>query len=172
MQGLAASLPDVDSSMVEITGVRPANRSGSGCVSIHSERDKLGRHYGVTADFRLFFSDRLFGVLPSTCFYLPKRAWSYLFRQSVKIHYFCSGPIRADPICPQANPCLHDCERQCSANGVSHRAAPTRYPTRMFIRVCVYIYIYIYIYTQTYMYMYAYIYIHTYTHIHIIYIYI
>ena len=42
-----------------------------------------------------------FWVLPLTYLYLPKSARAYLFPQSVKIHYFCSGPIRVDPICPQ-----------------------------------------------------------------------
>ena len=40
-------------------------------------------------------------VLPLTYFHLPKSARAYLFPQSVKIHYFCSGPIGADPTCPQ-----------------------------------------------------------------------
>ena len=34
----------------------------------------------------------------------PKKARAYPFPQSVKIHYFCSGPISsADPICPFPN---------------------------------------------------------------------
>ena len=48
------------------------------------------------------FVDRgTFWVLPLTYFYLPKSARAYLFPQSVKNHYFCSGPISVDPICPQ-----------------------------------------------------------------------
>ena len=55
---------------------------------------------GVTANFMLF--DRgTFWVLSLTCFCLPKSARAYLFPQSVKVHYFCGGPISADPICPQ-----------------------------------------------------------------------
>ena len=42
-----------------------------------------------------------FWVLPLTYFYLPQSARAYLFPQSVKSHYFCSGPISADPIRPQ-----------------------------------------------------------------------
>ena len=42
-----------------------------------------------------------FWVLPLTYFDIPKSARAYLFSQSVKIHYFCSGPISVDPICPQ-----------------------------------------------------------------------
>ena len=55
---------------------------------------------GVTANF-MFFDRGTFWVLPLTYFYLPKSARAYLFPQSVKIHYFCSGPISVDPICPQ-----------------------------------------------------------------------
>ena len=40
-------------------------------------------------------------MLPLTCFYIPKSARAYLFHESVKISYFCSGPISIDPICPQ-----------------------------------------------------------------------
>ena len=35
-------------------------------------------------------------------FYIPKSARAYLFPQSVKNHYYCSGPISLDPICPQS----------------------------------------------------------------------
>ena len=52
---------------------------------------------GVTAN-HLFFDRGTFRVLPLTCFYLPKSAVAYLFPQSVKNHYFCSGHIRADLI--------------------------------------------------------------------------
>ena len=33
--------------------------------------------------------------------YLPKSARAYLFPKFFKTHYFRSGPISADPICPQ-----------------------------------------------------------------------
>ena len=55
---------------------------------------------GVTANF-VFFDRGTFGVLPLTYFHLPKSARAYLFPQSVKRHYFCSGTISLDPICPQ-----------------------------------------------------------------------
>ena len=55
---------------------------------------------GATANF-MFFDRGTFWVLPLTCFYLPKSARAYLFPQSVEIHYFRSGPISVDPICPQ-----------------------------------------------------------------------
>ena len=55
---------------------------------------------GVTANLMLF--DRgTFWVLPLTYFCLTKSARAYFFSQSVKHHYFCSGPISVDPICPQ-----------------------------------------------------------------------
>ena len=54
---------------------------------------------GVTAQFMFF--DRDFWVLHLAYFYLPRSARAYLFPRSVKIHYFCSGPISVDPICPQ-----------------------------------------------------------------------
>ena len=57
---------------------------------------------GVTANF-VFFDRGTFGALPLTYFYLPKSARAYLFPQSVKIPYICSGPISVDPICPQAS---------------------------------------------------------------------
>ena len=49
----------------------------------------------------LCFLTGTFGELPLTYFYLPKRARAYLLSQSVKIRYFCSGPISVDPIRPQ-----------------------------------------------------------------------
>ena len=55
---------------------------------------------GVTAKV-MFFDRGTFWVLLLTYFYLPKSARAYLFPQSVKINYFCSGPISVDPICPQ-----------------------------------------------------------------------
>ena len=42
----------------------------------------------------------IYWVLPSAYFHLPKSARAYLSPQSVKNHYFYSGPISADPICP------------------------------------------------------------------------
>ena len=60
------------------------------------------RANGATANF-MFFDRGTLWVLPLTYFYLPKSARAYLFPQSVRNHYFCSGPIRVDPICPQPN---------------------------------------------------------------------
>ena len=48
------------------------------------------------------FSDRgTFWVLPLTYFHIPRSVSANLFVQSVKIHYFFSGPVSVDPICPQ-----------------------------------------------------------------------
>ena len=55
---------------------------------------------GVTA-FLMFLTEGLFVGLPLSYSDLPKSARAYLFPQSVKIHYFCSGPFSVDPICPQ-----------------------------------------------------------------------
>ena len=40
-------------------------------------------------------------VLTLTYVYLPNNARAYLVPQSDKNPYSCSGPISADPICPQ-----------------------------------------------------------------------
>ena len=61
---------------------------------------------GVTANL-MFFDRGTFWVLPLTYFYIPKSARAYLFPQSVKIDYFCSGPISVDPVCPQPNDSSH-----------------------------------------------------------------
>ena len=48
-----------------------------------------------------FFDRGTCWVLPLTYLYLPKSARAYLFPQSVKISYFCSGSISADPSGPR-----------------------------------------------------------------------
>ena len=55
---------------------------------------------GVIANF-IFFDRGTFWLLPLTCFYLRKVPGRNFFPKSVKIHYFCSGPVSVDPICPQ-----------------------------------------------------------------------
>ena len=66
-----------------------------------SERDKWISTNGVTVNF-MFFDRGTFWVLPLTYCYLPNSARAHLFfPQSVKTHYLCSGPIGADPVCPQ-----------------------------------------------------------------------
>ena len=57
---------------------------------------------GVTANF-MFFDKGTFWVLLSIYFYLPEVPGRTFFHQSVEIHYFCSGPISVDPVCPQPN---------------------------------------------------------------------
>ena len=61
---------------------------------------------GVTANF-MFLTEFVLGVLPLAYFYIPKSSRACLFPQSVKIHYFCSGPISVDPICPQPPTAQH-----------------------------------------------------------------
>ena len=58
---------------------------------------------GVSAIIDVFFDGWTFGVLPLTYWNIPKSASAHLFPQSVEIHYFCSGPVGVDPICPQPN---------------------------------------------------------------------
>ena len=48
---------------------------------------------GVTANL-VFLTEGLFGYSFQKCQGVP-------FSQSVEIHYFCSGPVSVDPICPQ-----------------------------------------------------------------------
>ena len=42
----------------------------------------------------------IWGTFPLAYFYLPRSARAYLSPQSVKTHYFSSGPISVDPISP------------------------------------------------------------------------
>ena len=82
------------------TGRRSSTRARA---AIHAlERDNWVSTNGVTANF-MSFDRGTFWQLPLTYFYLPKSARAYLFPQSVKVYYFCSGPISVDPICQQPN---------------------------------------------------------------------
>ena len=57
---------------------------------------------GATANLICLTEDRgVSWVLPLTYLSLPESARAYLFPLSVKISYFCCGPISVDPICPQ-----------------------------------------------------------------------
>ena len=96
---------------------------------------------GVTANF-MFFDRGTFWVLPLTYFYIPKSARAYLFPNLSRAITFCSGPISADPICPQP------------------RDVPaTPAPIYVYIYIstslslCIYIYIYICIYIYIYIYI-------------------
>ena len=72
-----------------------------------------------------------FWVPPLTYFYLPKSAGAYLFPQTVKIHYLCSGPVRVDPICPQPNPlCLTRCTHVFRVDPISPQPRTARRPWR------------------------------------------
>ena len=82
----------------------------SGATPRLSERDKWGHCKKKSMSF-----DRgAFWVLPLTCFFLAKSARAYLFPQSIKIHYFCSGPISVDPICPHPTRCRASSTRHTS----------------------------------------------------------
>ena len=92
-------------------------------------------------------------VLPLTYLYLPESARAYLFPQSVKTHYFCSGPISFDPICPQPNGALEASlttrlllQRRVSLLDTSVGVCNV-YDVCMNVcmYVCMYVYIYIYI---------------------------
>ena len=52
----------------------------------------------------------------------------YLLPRSVKIPYLRSGPIRVDPICPQANAPRSLGRRACASRPTGH-ARPARSPT-------------------------------------------
>ena len=108
----------------------------------------------VTANV-MFFDRGTFWVLPLPYFDMPKSARAYLFPQSVEIHYFRSGPMSADPICPQPRQvfifkpvmqiytCIH----------------VYIYIYIVCIYICIHIYIYIYVCIYIYIYVYIYIYI-------------
>ena len=65
-----------------------------------SERDKRGQHPLGHCKCSWFLTGTLL-VLHLIYVYIPKSARAYLFPQSVKIPYLCSGPISVDPICSQ-----------------------------------------------------------------------
>ena len=43
----------------------------------------------------------LLDILPLTCFLSPRTCQGVPFSPICQIHHFCSGPISADPVCPQ-----------------------------------------------------------------------
>ena len=73
----------------------------------------------------VFFTEGLFGVLPLTY------ARAYLFPQSVKIPYFCSGPISVDPICPQRMEA--DTSTQPTLDKDSRLSAPSCLPSSVLL---------------------------------------
>ena len=146
----------------------------SSCES-HNRRETNGvGANGVTANCS-FFDRWTFWVLPLSCFYLPKSARACLFPQSVKIHYFCSGPVSVDPICPQPRQVQPiPLSRHSLLRGAGdvtrerHTCVSLRY-----VCICMYMYVcmYIYIYMICMCFMYVYLCIHVYPYMHI-YIYI
>ena len=69
-----------------------------------SEMDKWGQHYFGHCEVHVFVYQRDFWGTPVNllCTFPKVPGPTVLFPQSVKIGYFCSGPIGVDPICPQA----------------------------------------------------------------------
>ena len=67
---------------------------------------ELGPRKGRGGINYIFVDRGTFWALPLTCFllYLPKIVSACLFPQPATIHYFCSGPISIDLICPQPRP--------------------------------------------------------------------
>ena len=101
---------------------------------------------GVTANL-MFFDTGTFWVLPLTYFYLPRSARAYLFPQSVEINYLCSGPISADPTCPQPIGLGMGRARVWHALGLLAVQAITCLLVMLFlVTSLLYIYIYIYIF--------------------------
>ena len=78
---------------------RALGTSSKKVVVVHSERDKWGQHSWGHCKFHVFRQRDFLGTPVNILFIPPKSARVYLFPQSVKIHYFCSGPTSVDPIC-------------------------------------------------------------------------
>ena len=105
------------------------NRARAGCARITWKGTNGVSSSWVIANF-MFLTEGLFWLCPLTYFNIPKSARAYLFPQSIKHHYFCSGPISVDPICPQP----HQAWRAGVAGAAA--ASPTRargeeIPTRL-----------------------------------------
>ena len=67
--------------------------SALGTVAHLRGRGDLTQKLWLLGFFGIVIDRGTFWALPFTYFCLPKSAWAYLFPQSVKIHYFRSGPI-------------------------------------------------------------------------------
>ena len=98
----------------------------------------------------MFLTEGPFGVLGLAYFCLAKSARAYLFPQSTKTHYFCSGPVSVDPICPQPM-CIYIYIYIYMYHTIS-----------LSLYIYIYIHIYICICMYTYIYMYTCIYIYIY----------
>ena len=95
--------------LVGTADLRALEVTGATCEMTRKGTNGVGTD-GVTASLQLFDSGT-FWVLQLTYFYLPKSARAYLFPEYVKMHYFCSGPMNVDPICPQPNDsCASACQ--------------------------------------------------------------
>ena len=79
------------------TGRRRERGTGESLVSIRKGTNGVSTNE-VTAN-PMFFDRGTFWVLPSTYFY--QKCQGVPSFPICQIHYFCSGPISVDPICPQ-----------------------------------------------------------------------
>ena len=61
-------------------------------------------------------------LLPLNLLLSSQKCQGVPFSQSVKFHYFCSGPISVDPICPQP--------KTARREGTHHSHRETRVPRR------------------------------------------
>ena len=68
--------------------------------NIQTKRDKWGQHKWGRCIFLCFLTGTFWGT-PINLFLSSQKCQGVPFPQSVKIPYFCSGPISVDPICPQ-----------------------------------------------------------------------
>ena len=57
----------------------------------------------LMGSLQMVFGQRDLLGTPVNLFVFPKSARAYLFPQSLKLCYLCSGPISVDTMCPQPN---------------------------------------------------------------------
>ena len=92
------------------------------CKNRKGTNGPMGSELMASPQILSFFDRGTFWVLPLTYTYLPKSARAYLFPQSARIHYFCSGPLSVDPICPQANKAARRPEPKMGRTRTSERS--------------------------------------------------
>ena len=73
------------------------------CGRVGVGKGQMGSALTGSLQISWFLTEGLFGYSRQPTFYLPKSARAYLFPQSVKSHYLCSGPISVDPISLKPN---------------------------------------------------------------------
>ena len=104
---------------------RGAERSGEAVGKGQTGSALIG---SLQISCNVFFDRRTFWALPLTYFDIVKSARSYLFPQSFKIHYFCSGPISVDPIYLQPRGAPDGCpDQSCSSKGLGRHGTDSFY---------------------------------------------